>query len=63
MGTSFNQETTLCGRSILNYIDRAKALGYVIELHYVGVDSAETAIRRVHHRVAMGGHGVEEANR
>ena len=57
---TFNQETTLCGRSILNYVERAKQLGYVIELHYVGVDSAEIAMQRVHHRVAMGGHGVED---
>ena len=30
-GITFNQETTLCGHSILRTIDRAKQLGYVIE--------------------------------
>lgn len=34
-GISFNQETTLCGRSILKNIDKAKKLGYRIELHYI----------------------------
>lgn len=30
-GITFNQETTLCGNSILKNIDRAKSLGYIIE--------------------------------
>ena len=33
-GISFNQETTLCGKSILENIKYAKQLGYEIELHY-----------------------------
>lgn len=48
---TFNQETTLCGRSILENIRRAKKRGYFIELHYVGVDSAEIAKRRVLDRI------------
>ena len=36
-GVSFGQETTLCGRSILRNIGRARELGYFIDLHYVGV--------------------------
>ena len=32
-GVSFNQETTLCGKSVLKNIDKAKSLGYEIELH------------------------------
>ena len=57
-GVSFNQETTLCGNSILENIDRARENGYTIELYYVGLDSAETAIQRVACRVKDGGHGV-----
>lgn len=57
-GTSFNQETTLCGKSILRNIQKAKSLGYFIELHYVGIDSAETAKERIAYRVAHGGHGI-----
>ena len=57
---SFNQETTLCGKSILRNIQRAINLGYKIELYYVGLDSAETAKHRVKIRVAAGGHGIPE---
>ena len=59
-GISFNQETTLCGKSILRNIQLAKATGYYIELYYVGVDSAETAKERVRQRVLAGGHGIPE---
>lgn len=61
-GISFNQETTLCGNSILRNIDRAKFLGYEIELHYVGVESAEIAKQRIAYRVAHGGHGIPDAD-
>jgi predicted ABC-type ATPase len=44
---SFNQETTLCGNSIIKNIDRAKSLGYEIELHYVGVESVDIAKKRI----------------
>ena len=57
---SFNQETTLCGKSILKNIKRAVDLGYKIELYYVGLDSVETAIQRVKIRVEAGGHGIPE---
>ncbi len=59
-GISFSQETTLCGQSILNNIRRAKNLGYIVEVYYVGLDSAETAITRVKCRVERGGHGVPD---
>ena len=42
IGESFNQESTLCGRSIIKNIKRARMCGYRIELHYVGVDSVDT---------------------
>lgn len=57
---SFNQETTLCGKSIIRNIQRAKELGYTIELHYVGVDSVDIAKERVKKRVSKGGHGIPE---
>lgn len=46
-GISFNQETTLCGKSIINNIKKAKDLGYRIEMYFVGVDSVRTAKQRV----------------
>lgn len=59
-GVTFNQETTLCGHSILRTIQKAKQLGYVIEMHYVGVNSAEIAKQRISERVATGGHGIPD---
>lgn len=44
---SFNQETTLCGNSIIRNIEKAKKLGYQIELHYVGVESVQIAKERI----------------
>lgn len=61
-GSSFNQETTLCGRTIIKNIREAKALGYFIELHYIGLDSVEIAKRRVAYWVQQGGHGIPESD-
>lgn len=43
-------------------IEKAKKLGYFVELHYVGVDSAETAKERIAYRVRQGGHGIPDAD-
>lgn len=59
-GQSFHQETTLPGASVLKQIKKAKASGFFIKLYYVGLDSIETAINRVHRRVEKGGHGIED---
>lgn len=61
-GISFNQETTLCGKTIIKNIELAKALGYEIELHYVGIESAEIAKQRIKYRVEHGGHGIPDAD-
>ena len=61
-GTTFNQETTLCGKSVIKNIYKAKELGYFIELHYVGVENVEIAKDRVKYRVEQGGHGIPENN-
>lgn len=59
-GISFNQETTLCGNSIIRNIEKAKALGYDVEIHYVGVESVEIAKERIAYRVEHGGHGIPD---
>ncbi len=59
-GVSFTQETTLCGQSILRNIEKAKGLGYTLELYYVGISSPELAKERVAHRMSNGGHGVSD---
>lgn len=61
-GTSFNQETTLCGKAIINNIERAKSLGYWIEVHYIGVASIDIAKKRIAYRVAHGGHDIAEVD-
>lgn len=57
---SFNQETTLCGHSIMNNIQKAKDLGYNVEMYYVGVSDSQLAKDRVAERVEQGGHGIPE---
>lgn len=57
---TFNQETTLCGKTILNNIARAKKQGYFIELHYIGVETVDIAKERVAARIKQGGHGIAE---
>jgi predicted ABC-type ATPase len=59
-GISFNQETTLCGKTIFKTIVRARNQGYYIELYYVGIDSAELAKQRIAYRVSKGGHGIPD---
>ena len=59
-GISFNQETTLSGKTILNVVQKAKNLGYTVHLRYVGVATPEIAKARVEQRIALGGHGVSE---
>ena len=61
-GTSFSQETTLCGKSILEVVKKAKTLGYYIEMHYVGLDNADIAKLRIKNRVMHGGHGVPDSD-
>lgn len=61
-GITFNQETTLCGVSIIKNIKLAKSLGYKIELHYVGVASVDIAKERIAYRVLKGGHGIPDAD-
>ena len=58
--TSFNQETTLSGRSALQTIRRAKEAGFKVVMLYVYIDSPERAIQRIAYRVSKGGHFIED---
>ena len=40
----------------------AREKGYLIEMHYIGLASADIAKERVAKRVSQGGHGVAEAD-
>jgi len=59
---SFVQETTLCGRSIIQNIKKAKNNGYQIIVFYIGVETVEIAKSRIANRVKNGGHGIADAD-
>ena len=56
---SFNEETNLTGKTILKTINKAKELGYELQLFYVGVNNPEIAKERIKIRVEKGGHNIE----
>ena len=55
---SFNQETTLSGRSILKNIKLAKENGFYVSMNYIGVENSQIAKDRVKVRVSKGGHDI-----
>ena len=57
-GLTFNQETTLCGNSILKIINQVNKKGYKVHLYYIGVNSPKIAKERIKARVAKGGHDI-----
>ena len=59
-GKSINEETTLTGKTILKTIDKAKELGYELQLFYIGLNSPEIAKERIKIRVSKGGHNIED---
>lgn len=59
-GISFNQETTLSGKSIVKNIKFAKEKGFYIVMNYIGVENPEIAKDRVKIRVSKGGHGIPD---
>ena len=59
-GKSFNEETTLTGKTILKIIDKVKEQGYELQLFYVGLNSSDIAKERVKNRVEKGGHNIED---
>ncbi|HDK7164862.1 TPA: zeta toxin family protein [Clostridium botulinum] len=59
-GISFNQETTLSGKSIIKNIKFAKESGFYIVMNYIGIESTEVAKERVKIRVSKGGHGIPD---
>lgn len=57
---SFNQETTLSGKSIIKNIKFAKEKGSYIIMNYIGVEDPGVAKERVKIRVSKGGHGIPD---
>ncbi|MDT5012874.1 MAG: hypothetical protein QOH57_4491 [Mycobacterium sp.] len=56
----FAFETTLGGTTIARLLVDAGAQGVEVRVWYVGLDSPETHIARVRHRVQTGGHDIPE---
>lgn len=61
-GVSFGLESTLSGTTYTRRIQRAKSLGYLIEIHYLWLPSPAIAIRRIAQRVKKGGHSIPDAD-
>lgn len=59
--SDFNQETTLCGKSIVNLFAELKMRGFAISLYYISVNTPQIAKDRVKARVAKGGHDIDSA--
>ena len=57
-GKSFNEETTLCGKTIIKLFEKLKENGYKIDLYYVGLKNSDIALERKKNRVANGGHNI-----
>ena len=58
---SFAFETTLSGKTYARQIPQWRQLGYHVELFFLSLPSAETAVQRVAERVRQGGHDIPEA--
>jgi predicted ABC-type ATPase len=54
----FAFESTLSSRTFALFLKRLKADGYDVAIYYFSLANANLAIRRVKHRVALGGHDV-----
>ena len=59
---TFALESTLSGKTYIRLFQRARKLGYEIELHYLWLSSPAQAIARVKQRVQQGGHHVPAAD-
>ncbi|MBK9346579.1 MAG: zeta toxin family protein [Burkholderiales bacterium] len=57
---SFAFETTLSGKAYARQIPQWQALGYRVELFFLGLPTADMAVQRVAERVRQGGHNIPE---
>ncbi|WP_428024042.1 zeta toxin family protein [Arcobacter sp.] len=55
---SFVIETTLSGKYLVGYIEKAKELNYQLSLIYLFLENPQTNINRVKNRVLNGGHHI-----
>jgi len=60
-GVSFALESTLSGKTYVAHILDWRCRGYLVELFFLSLPSADFAVSRVRQRVQEGGHDVPEA--
>ena len=58
----FAFETTLAGRTYVNYLKEMRRRGYRIHLFFLWIPSEKLALQRIKDRVAEGGHDVPAAD-
>jgi predicted ABC-type ATPase len=56
----FIVETTLSGKTLRRFLERARAAGFSITIVFIYLLSADACVVRVHQRVESGGHSVPE---
>lgn len=59
---SFIVESTLSGRTLARWIERAKKCGFAVLMFFVYVDDADASLKRVAERVRKGRHDVPESD-
>lgn len=59
-GNSMTYESVMSHHSHLEFIRRAKAVGYKTYLYFIGVENPNISKKRVKEREKFGGHGVPE---
>ena len=57
-GQDFAFESTLSSRTFLLFLKRLRLQGYHVAIYFFALRSSRLALRRVRHRVALGGHDV-----
>ena len=58
----FAFESTLSSKTFAKFISLCKGAGYLVSIYYFSLRSGDDAVRRVRHRVAMGGHSIPEVD-
>lgn len=59
---NFIIESTLSGRSLLNWIKKIRVNGYFIKIIYVFLENPQMCIERIKERVLKGGHFIPDAD-
>jgi predicted ABC-type ATPase len=57
---SFSMETTLSGNSPIQFLKRAKEIGFETSLVYIGIESPSDSKIRIEKRVSQGGHNIPD---